>query len=244
MNTRIRNVHQVFTTTFALLLLCRVCVASPPRTTEEFSAALRRAFNAHDPGQILGLTWSQGASDTDMGDWTLKTQRILQHLTEVENITFDASEANSHPTVINGERIEPTYKPSGSVVITCKAADGKPARPVMPYAVIDGVYYLVMQKTSKVEWQGQPDKPFSVLVLGREFDKVKVHTKYNASGADQEIDGNCGFSAQYISEVTVTSDDAFANVTLQILQGSELIYQSKPLRGRGKVVYKNGDTSR
>src|SRR5208282_5064831 len=107
----------------------------------------------------------------------------------------------------------------------------------VPYAVIDGGYYIVGQKTTNLGWKGPLDRPFSVSVTGNGQDKVKVHIKYNASGADLESDGSHGFPCQYISEVAVTSVDDDVDVTLKIADGTKTIYESKSLKGKGQILY-------
>jgi len=87
-----------------------------------------------------------------------------------------------------------------------------------------------------------------VALNGHGNEDATLQIKYNASGVDLERDDGKASSlilGQWISELTVTSKNAEANLKLLISNGEngnmKWNYESKPLQGKGQFVYKKGD---
>lgn len=232
-----------------LILLPAISRADPPKTQEAFIAALRSAFQAQDIPRIHQLTWEQGMSDFDKDQQQMMLPMMLKQSAGVASITLGPLPPDFMDTPVAwGRRIEVTHKPDGMVKLVEIPKDQNSSGEMdMPYAVIDGAYYLVTSKTTDLGWKGPQDKSLNVSVLGAGQDKVKIHIKYNASGVDLEMDPlspSIGFAGQYITEVTVKSDSDDTNVTLKLLdEKGQPYYQSAPLKGKGEIDYKKGDPS-
>jgi len=120
---------------------------------------------------------------------------------------------------------------------------------MIPYGVIDGAYYILTGKSTDLGWKGPKDQQFCVALNGEGKEDATLHIKYNASGVDLELDANGKGSrtipCQVISEVTVTSTNAKSDLTLEIFKAEDgdmkRIYESKPLKGKGQLLYKNGE---
>jgi len=231
------------------LLFAATCLAGDlPKTRDAFLTAVRTAYEQQDKKRIHELTWEQGMSDFDKN----QQQQMLDMMVYnggVESSVFEPLPADFMDTPVAwGRRIELTHSADGILTVNFKPNDKNTNSAVsMPYALIDGAYYLVTSRTTDLGWKGPRDKPLNVTVSGPGRDKVKIHVKYNASGVDLEANqytpGN-SFVGQFITQVTVTSDSDDANVTLQILDDqAHVLYESKPLLGKGQILYKKGDTT-
>lgn len=234
------------TLALVVVLFCRVVWAEAPKTAEGFVAAVRAAYESKDAKRVEALEWTKGASSGDLAMAEGALQMILPMAT-VESVELSPKIAEAGPMVANGKRIEPTYKPVGSVVLKMKPEQpGDSGAISMPYAVIDGGYYIVTSKTTDLGWRGPADKSLTVSVIGRGQDKVRMKVKYNASGVDLEMDqvvGSAGLLGQYVDEVAVTSTSDDVDVKLKIAEGMKPMYESQPLKGKGTLTYKRGDKS-
>ena len=233
---------------FLSLLLSAPCRADPPKTREDFLAAVRAAFDSKDIKRIHELTWEKGISDFDRNQEELMLPMMVNQSAGIASITFGPLPPDfMNIPVAWGRRIDITHPADGIVKLVEIPKDKNASGELdLPYAVIDGGYYLVTAKTTDVGWKGPQDKPLNVTVLGAGQDKVKVHIKYNASGVDLEMDpdtSSIGFTGQYIREVTVKSDSDDTNVTLELLDDEKPYYDSAPLKGKGEIDYKKGDVS-
>jgi len=232
---------------FTGLIFCVTCVAAPPKTKEEFIAAVRAAFVAKDVKKIHELSWEKGMSDFDMQQVDQVLPMMVQQLNGGETYSLEPKETESDsPQIMMGRRLEPTHEIDGMVKIAQKSADGSSSSSMsLPYALIDGSYYIVSTKSTDLNWKGPPDKTLVVNVTGDGQDKVKTHIKYNVSGLDLEHDQKYAsdiLSGQYISEVTVTSDSDDVNVVLDLRdEDGNSYYQSAPLKGKGEIHYHKGD---
>ena len=231
------------------LCVCTTCFAEPPKTKEDFLAAVRAAYEAKDIQRIHELTWKKGMSEEDKKTSEATLPRLLKSM-EIENITLaPLTPYFANPHVAFGKRTEPTYPPIAVLEFTCKnqGKDFTSYTMSLPYAAIDGSYYVVAEKTTDLGWKGPKDEQLGVTVWGKGWDKVAIHIKYNASGVDLERNQTAMsslFVGQYIQEVTVTSkDDGVEDVTLRVKQAGEKepSYISAPLKGKGQIVYKKGD---
>jgi len=231
------------------LLLSATCRADPPKTREDFLAAVRAAFDAKDFKRIHALTWEQGMSDFDKQQENQMLPMMLGGTGGVESISFAPLPADFMDIPVAwGRRIDITHPADGLVKIVPKPSDKNSSQELtVPYALIDGGYYLVTSKTMDLGWKGPRDKTLNVSILGTGADKVKIHLKYNASGVDLERDQRSSseaFVGQYISEVTVKSDREDTDVTLQLMdENQKPYYVSAPLKGKGEIDYHKGDSS-
>jgi hypothetical protein len=228
------------------LILSVTCRADPPKTKEEFLAAVRAAYQAQDVRRVHELTWEKGMSDFDKN----QEQQMLDMMVYnngIESVSFQPLPADFMDTPVAwGRRIEPTHPAEGIIQVDEKPKEKDSASSVsMPYAVIDGGYYLVTAKTTDLGWKGPQDKTLNVTVTGAARGDVKIHVKYNASGVDLERDQSSpssAFPGQYISEVTVRSDRDGTDVTLELLgEKGRAYYKSAPLKGKGEIHYHKGD---
>jgi hypothetical protein len=229
------------------LFLLPACFATAPASKDDFFAAVRAAFEAKDYKRVHQLTWEKGASDVDTKEYDQCMHEWFGYPANLGNISIGPlTESCIQPGIGNGRRSEFTYPPAGVVKIVFNS-NRKPGASVwmgLPYAVINGGYYLVWAKSWDIGWKGPQDKPLRVTVDGMGADNVKGHIKYNVSGVDKEADTPRGdFNGQYISEVTIESTGDNVDVVLRILDGKKIIYESAPLKGKGQIVYKKGDQS-
>lgn len=227
------------------LLGCTASLASPPRSSGEFSSALRRAYDACDPVQVRALTWIKDVPEFDVREYEGQLQMLFKNFTQVESIAFEpVPAAMRQPLVTSRMRSDFSYQPAGIAVVKYRVGGTvNPAPARVPYAIIDGGYYIVIRKITKLENNGPPDKKFDVVVLGRGMSQTKIHIKYTVAGVEQECNNSAGFPAQFINEVTVTSNDNNVDVKLTITEDSKLIF-SKALKGRGKIIYKGSSRTK
>lgn len=231
---------------FPLLAAAAESAERPPKTKDAFLAAVRTAYETRDIRQIHELTWEKGVSNWDrkMLDQTLPL--MLKSIDEVEKLTYVPIPADfMEQHVAFGKRTDPTHQITGAMELSFKTqkkgAASQTTTMLLPYAVINGDYYLVTGKTTDLGWKGPKDKQLGVTVTGEGWDKATIHIKYNASGVNVERNQKAMsslFVGQYIEEVTVASDSDDAEVTLSLRDGGEQIYESQPLKGKGEIHYK------
>jgi len=234
---------------FVGVILATGCLAGDlPKTKDDFLTAVRKAYEEQDVKRVHELTWEQGMSAFDHN----QQQQMLDMMVYnggVDSIVFQPLPPDFMDIPVAwGRRIEPTHAADGIITVNLKPSDKNSNSAVsMPYALINGAYYLVTSKTTDLGWKGPQDQPVTVAVAGPGQEKVKIHVQYNASGVDLErdqISPSNSFPAQYLTLVTVTSDTDDASVTLRLLDGKgNAFYESKPLKGKGRLQYHKGDTT-
>lgn len=226
----------------AIMLAGSLCFADAPKTKEDFLAAIRTAFESKDPEQIKALTYLQGnsAGANPVGFFYQKV--LAENSAKVDSATLEEMPVDfKMERIARGKRSVVSEKPTGVVRITSKEGQDSSGTTI-PYAVIDGGYYLIGIKVTDLGWKGPPDKLLNISVTGK--GASKLHIKYNTSGVDLEEESDATatahqFYGQYISEVTLTSTDPNAHLTLKI-EGNEKPYTSE-LIGAATVVYKKPD---
>ncbi len=220
------------------------CLAAPPRTEEAFFAAVRAAYEAKDIAKIHALTWEKGISDWDRKMTERTLPMVLKSFDTVEKLTDVPIPADFPETRIGfGKRTEPTHPITGVVEVSVKSHGQNTAsqKMIVPYAIIDGGYYMVTGKTTDLHWNGPKDRQLGVTINGKGWDQVAIHIKYNASGVPVERTQKAMstiFVGQYLEEVTVVSDRDDVDVILLLREGGEQIYESQPLKGKGQIHYK------
>lgn len=248
-----------------LSLFSQVCFAAPPTSKDAFVAAVRAAYASKDPKQIEkqldALTWKQGMSDYDRKEEDTTLQAEAQ--ATLKSISLEPLPLNKlalaksaidfeKPIIAYGRRYELTAKPMGIVQIefTSKSSgsDTSSLTSQMAYSVIDGTYYILGTKSTDLGWKGPEDQQFRMALDGVGEKDATFHIKYNASGVDLERDNdgpNLIIPCQFISEVTVTSTNDKTDLKLLIdtMENGKMkrVYESKPLKGTGQIVYKKGD---
>lgn len=227
-----------------LLLVCTTCIAQPPKTKEEFLAAVRTAFETKDVKRIHELTWENGVSEFDRKQADQVMPMMLMDMNGIESVSFEPLPPGFfEPSVAFGRRMEPTHPADGIVKIVQKPkVRGSSSSMRMPYAVISGGYYRIAQKTTDLGWKGPRDSTLNVMVMGPGQEKVKTLVKYNASGVESERNSSGCFPGQYIREVTVLSESDDVDVTMSLVDPKgDAYYRSEPLKGKGRIHYKKGD---
>jgi hypothetical protein len=221
--------------------------ASPaPKTKEDFLAAVKGAYEAQDKKRVHALTWEAGMSDFERNQ-EQQTLDMMVYNKGVQKVYFQELPPDFMDTPVAwGRRIEPTHKPDGIITVDEMPSNGQESTSIaMPYACIDGTFYLITAKSTDLQWKGPRDHTLNVSVTGTGADKVKIHVKYNASGVDLERDQSSpsnAFPGQYVSEVRVTSASDEADVKLRLLdETGKAYYESARLKGRGEVVYRKGE---
>ena len=230
---------------FSLVAFPHALLAQP-KSAAEFIAAYKTAIREKDARKIEVLIYTKGVSAEDQQRVAKShTQSLFLSDLEIESVTLSPLPENFKPIRIsNGKKFEIIPPPAGYVQIQ---REGKITSKT-PYAVADGIYYLTSAIITDLNWKGPQDKPLMFSVTGTGNHKVKVFVKWNTCGVDQEEtypnssslndDCNASFNGQYISEITVTSDQPGTDVTLSIDEDLKEIYKSEPLKGVGKLHYK------
>gem|GEM_PF-1249951 len=248
-------------------MACSVCYSAPPKTKDQFLAAVRAAYESKDVKHVAALTWWAGASEEDRKMLEGIDSMTLKNVQPIEAVTLEPlNPAQTFDDMVrNGKRYGITFPPIGMVKVKRKADNTpSPSETLRPYAVIDGGYYIVTSKITDLGWKGPQDKCFNVIVTGLIEDHVTIHIKYNASGVELEKEetlpaagsqpsGNMtpnggggrgsvcdAFFAQYIEEVTVTNNTD--DVALELREGmNEPFYKSEKLKGKGQIHYKRNN---
>lgn len=234
---------------FCAVLFSTVSFADAPKTKEDFVAAVKTAFEAKDTKKIRELVYEKGQSDFDNKQEEQILPMMVKQLDGTETFTIEPLPADMETMQIAmGRKIEPTHAPDGVLKVQHTSADGNSKWSfTLPYAQIDGVFYITGTKSTDLGWKGPEDKLIVVNVHGADKDKLKAHIKYNASGVDQERNmkyPSATLMVQSITEITVTNDDDSATLQLEIeTRDGSLHYQSAPLKGKGVITYHKGDKS-
>jgi hypothetical protein len=214
--------------------------SATPTTPDAFIAALKSAIAAKSADQLLALTCTAGMNEGDKKQTALMDQ-ILLFAHPVTKISLAPLPDNFWTVAIaNGKKYEMTAPPKGQVLIQFVNESGNGSNSaLLPYALIDGNYFLTGGKTTDLGWKGPPDKTLSFMVMGQGTNGIKVDAKWNASGVEQErtfTSGSSGFMGQYFESVTVVCSDPSANLTLTLMANGKDIVPS--LTGKGTITYK------
>lgn len=229
------------------LLFTIPAFADAPKTKEEFLSSVKAAFEAKDVKKIRELSWEKGQTDFDDKQEARILPMMVKDVDGTEIFTFEPMPSDFQgQQIAMGRKIESTHQPDGMLKIAHNAPDGKSKWSFMlPYAQIDGVFYLVGTKSTDLGWKGPADRPISINVMGAVAGKIKIHVKYNASGVDLETEteySSLGVLGQYVTEVTAINDADDAEMTLELSdRKGNLHYKSEPLKGKGTLHYHKDD---
>jgi hypothetical protein len=103
------------------VLWCQAVFAEAPRTPEAFLAAVRAAYDAKDVKKLDTLTWTKGASNEDLEADDQANAMVLSTDGPADTIRLGPVDLGMmKPMVLYGKRIDMTYTPKGTVVITFK----------------------------------------------------------------------------------------------------------------------------
>ncbi len=224
---------------FAFLLLVR-SVAGQIDSEADFLRAVRTACEEKNAAKLDAMTYTVGMSPEDK-EGLAQRGEILSGIGTITAVSVQPVTADVQSTfILKGRKYEPTYAPVGEVRIESEQTSGN-GWISLPYAVIDGHYFIVTSKSTPVQTSGPPDVNIGFMVVGPGQDKVAIEARYSVSGKETERSfqsPSSSFIGQYISQITVTSDRPETDVTLTVLQDGREIYQSAPLRGVGKLKYR------
>ena len=215
-----------------------------PKSAEEFIAAYKTAVQEKSAEKLTALIYTKGVSEQDQ-QRVAKSHAQMASMSDqgIESVTLDPLPMGFKPIrFANGKKFEAIPTPTGYIQIQ---RGGKITSKTL-YSVAGGIYYITSAIITDLNWKGPPDKPLMFSVEGAGSDKVKAIVKWNTCGVDQEetyqfaMSGYCNssFNGQYISEITVTSDQPETDVILTIEEDRKEIYKSEPLKGVGKIHYK------
>lgn len=225
---------------FFSLLISSFC-AFAQDTPATFLKAVEEALNEQSAAKFETLIYKEGMSDADKE----MSRRMLQHT--LNNPGVDTIELQPLPAdfqsvfIIRGKRIEPTAMPVGTVKIQYRKAGSGSQSSTIPYAIVNGRFYIIGTKSTDLNWKGPEDKNIGYMIMGKGQDAIKGTVKWNASGVDLEepiSSSSLSFFGQYIDEVTISSDSADTDVTITIMDSGKQIFQSAPLKGKGTQSYK------
>ena len=210
-------------------------------TQEEFTNAFSTALKEKSVEKLDALTYTVGMTPTDK-ELVKSTQQMFFQDKEVDAISMQPLPEDLETVhILQGRKFEPTYFPTGIVKTTYKSPGHGVSSTSIPYATIDGRYYLVTSKSTDLGWTGAPDKTITFMVMGEGMNKVQIKAKWNASGVEQERmfkTPSHNFWGQYFDYIIVTSTEDDTDVTLTVLESGKEIFASQPLKGKGILEYK------
>ncbi len=226
----------------AAILACLASHAAPIKSSQDFLDTIKAAMTAQDMKLLHSLIYDKGMPEADKTP-PENDAPSGKNAVEIASITLDPLPKGYQTlAVVSGVRYEPTYPPAGLVAIRFAKNPGGPDSTSMPYAIVDGAYYLVATKKTDLNWKGPPDSTIGYFLIGQGTDKVAISGKYNVSGVDLGGDfsaASMSLTGQYISEMTVVSNSDDVHVTLVILQDGKRVFTSEPLIGRGTIEYRH-----
>lgn len=211
-------------------------------TQEDFLASYQSSIEQKNTDKILSLYYTVGCSDADKANLAL-VQKFHFTNGKIKEVTLQPLPSNfSFVNIISGKKYEPTYPPLGIIKITYEPHGGNGmVSGGDGYALIDGKYCLITQKSTDLNWKGPVDKQIGFSVMGKGQDKLQVKYKWNASGVDQEKTrrnpGSIILMGQCMKSVEATSTEDDTDVTLTVSEGGTNIYTSQPLKGKGIIEY-------
>ena len=100
---------------------------------------------------------------------------------------------------------------------------------------------MVGTKSEDLGWDGPKDVPLGIIILGHNTKGIAIKASWNASGKDftDAFDHtSTSFFGQYVSAVTVRSNNPDAVYQLRIMEDGNIVYQSEMKTGLGKIEYK------
>jgi hypothetical protein len=213
-----------------------------PASQADFTAAVRSAIQEKSWPKMLALTYTVGLSASDK----LQMQ-MLQHVyfgrAGIADMSFEPfpQRGTGMITVMGGKKWEPTYPPAGLLKITFQnTGSGGPISFAIPYAIIDGHYFLTASKSTDLGWKGPPDHGLTVMAMSTSPGGISLDVKWNASGVEQERttpNVSLNMMGQYIEHVTATCTNNTGTTTLTITDAGKDIYHSQPLTGKGTLEY-------
>jgi hypothetical protein len=228
-------------------LLTLVCLttghllAAGAASVEELRATLQDAVTEHKIPAIRDLYYAEGMTNEDIA----ATERPL-HLALSEGTVTDVIVAPLPPgfqtsTVALGLKTELLHAPQGLISLAFTDMRTGLKGLSLPYAQIDGRYYLIGTRVTDLQWQGPRDQSLGYTVNGPGQHKITVLVKWNASGVDLEYQTDAAFATllgQHFNEVIVTSTDSAADLILTLRDKSGIIFTSAPLKGEGEIRYR------
>jgi len=214
----------------------------PPRSEDAFVSQVRDAVASGDPARLDALTYRDGMSEQDRAMSARVNQRLVESAAKIDEVALRALPKDLITVAIqHGRKVEMTAPPVGMIEIKSSGGPLGPSGSSSPYAVVDGVFFLVGPKSSDLGWNGPPDKNLGFMVTGQGVDQARIVVAWNASGVDQTrefAELGSTFWGQHIQAVTVTTDAADAVLQLTVLEDGITIHTSETLRGKGTLAYR------
>jgi hypothetical protein len=212
-----------------------------PKTPEEFIAAVREAFQQKSLEKLDALTYPLGTGESDKKQTALLDQNLFKG-TEIEETWLEPLPPYFQSVHIwFGKKTEVVPLPKGMIEVRYKPIGNNTYSAGLPYAIINGNYFLTSSRTTDLGWKGPKDKIISFKVIGQGQNKVHIFAKWNASGVEQERYFRYPseeFIGQYCERLTVTSTEDNTDVALDIFEDGKRIFHSKTLIGKGTIEYK------
>jgi len=219
-------------------------ISAQPSTPDAFLSELRTAYEAKDLSKLESLTYFEGSSPQDKqmvalslanlwGDGKIKRVSLTPLPVDFDNVR-----------IFRGLKIEQTHPPTGFVRFDISGSESGYSSSKIPYARIDGKFFIVGTKTTDLGWKGPTDEMLGFFVSGTGAEKVIIEYSWNVSGVDQVkkvTSQSLSFSGQHFNWVTLTSDSPSANVALRLTKNGEDIFTSETLKGAGTLEYKKAN---
>ncbi len=210
-----------------------------PSTPEEFITTYRTACQEKSIEKLNAITYMAGLSESDKKQMTEDAGRNFNEGKIVEVSLAPLPPDYQSTDVGYGIKTELNHPAFGCIKILYKENNGTVGT-LTPYAIIGGHYFLLGSKNTDLGWKGPKDRFISFSVDGKGRDKVQITGKWNASGVEMEKSFHrsyCGVAGQYFENVTVTSMEDDADITLVLYVAGRKVYESQPLKGKGTLLY-------
>lgn len=218
-----------------LTFLATITALLGDESKEAFKSEVIRIFNEQDWEAYKALTCLEGMTEYDYQMMEAVKPVILDGQ-KVLSATFEALPTGTKNTFIHdGREFRPTIDPEG--LLKLKQENGAST---LRYAKQEGRYVLVGTKSEDLGWEGPKDVPLGIIILGHNTKDIAIKASWNASGRDftDAFDhSSTNFFGQYVSAVTVRSNNPDAVYQLRIMEDGNIVYQSEMKTGLGKIEY-------
>lgn len=204
-----------------------------------FLAEIQSALRDKDLAKLESLRFTEGMSPNDLGNMKRGDGFLLQQ-NGIQSVSFEELPPSDRPfRVSGGKKYEPTAPKVGFVKVEFSKVGDRQVIQRLPYAIVNGGYYLVQEKSSKIDWKGSPDIELSFKVEGTGMGYVTTRYKYNASGLDLEAKEGKSFDlvqGQYFQEIVFTSGRDLVDATVIVMEGGKEVFRA-PIKDVGEVRY-------
>ena len=210
-------------------------------SADKLVGAIQLAIDSRDAKAIESLVYDVGMTESDkkLAFFAIPDLFFNIPVVKIELASVGPEELREF-YIHKGRKYSPTFKPLGKVSIHQKK-DRFTGVGGMPYALINGKYFLVSVKSEDIGWNGPPDKNIGWMVSTFTPGVKNVRYRYNVSGVDMKDVTeypSSSFWGQRIDEVIFDSISDDFKGYIVILENGKEVDKSGEFTGRGSFTYK------